>query len=96
VLTLLGVCQIFSNKLPAAEENLKEALRQIEQLGMEMELTACELYNSIAQLMITKKRQWEAQRKGRVKREALDWLITVGFIAVSMRTDIDVVSVNVN
>jgi hypothetical protein len=75
VFTLLGVSQVFSNKLLAAEDNLKNAVKQLEKLGLEMEVSACELYNSIAQLMITKHRQREGQRKVGLKREAIDWLL---------------------
>ena len=35
---------------------MRESLRQLESLGLEMELTACELYNSIAQMMIMRHR----------------------------------------
>ena len=35
---LLGVSQIFSNKLSAAEENLNNALKQWEKQGLEMEV----------------------------------------------------------
>ena len=38
VLTIHGVAQVFSNKLEAAEENLKNALKQMEKLGLEMEV----------------------------------------------------------
>jgi hypothetical protein len=75
VFTLLGVSQVFSNKLLAAEDNLKNAVKQLEKLGLEMEVSACELYNSIAQLMITKHRQRKGQRKVGLKREAIDWLL---------------------
>ena len=32
------MAQVFSNKLEAAEENLKNALKQLEKLGLEMEV----------------------------------------------------------
>jgi len=76
VLTLLGVCHIFSNKLSAAEDNMREALRQLEAFGLEMEITSCELYNAIAQMMIMRHRQWQVQRKSKSKRDALLYLQT--------------------
>jgi len=74
VLTLLGVCNIFSNKLGLAEENMREALKQIEMMGLETEVTACELYNSVAQMMITRYRNWQAQKKLRAKQAATDYI----------------------
>lgn len=74
VLTLLGVCHIFSNKLALAEENMREALGQLAALGLETEVTACELYNSIAQMMIMRHRNWQAQKKLRAKKAALAYL----------------------
>jgi hypothetical protein len=74
VLTLLGVSQVFGNKLDLAEENLKDALKQLEKIGLEMEITACELYNSIAQLMITKHRRWDSSRTSQMKKDAMFWV----------------------
>jgi len=76
VMTLLGVCHIFSNKLAAAEDNMREALRQIEAMGLEQEAAACELYNSIAQLMIVKHREWQASKKARATKEATKYIQT--------------------
>lgn len=36
---LLGVSQVFSNKLAKAEENLQIALEQLERQGLEMEVS---------------------------------------------------------
>lgn len=74
VLTLLGVCHIFSNKLDSAEQTLREALRLIEALGLEQEPVACELYNSIAQLMIVKHRAWQSSKSVRAEKEATKYL----------------------
>ncbi len=76
VMTLLGVCHIFSNKLTSAEESMREALRQMEAMGLEQEAASCELYNSIAQLMIVKHREWQTTRKERATQEATDYLTT--------------------
>eukprot|EP01041_Mallomonas_annulata_P007315 gene7315-14913_t len=67
--TMTGVCAVFANKLPYAESNMREALKSLEQLGLDMEVPACELYNSIAQMMIMKHRQWHAKKKSRLKQE---------------------------
>ena len=75
VLTLLGVANVFSNKLDVAEDNLKNALKQLEKIGFEMEITACELYNSIAQLMITKHRRWDGAQKTRLRKQAFEWIM---------------------
>ena len=66
---MTGVCQVFANKLNDAEDKMKEALRHLERLGMDMEVTACELYNSIAQMMIMKHRHWHAKKRARCKLE---------------------------
>ena len=76
VMTLLGVCHIFSNKLASAEDNMREALRQMEAMGLEQETSACELYNSIAQLMIVKHREWQSNKKARATKEAAKFLQT--------------------
>lgn len=75
-LSLLGTAQIFQNNLLEAESNMIEALHTLEFIGMDMEIVACELYNSIAQMMITKYRQWQTERKKRCKTEAESWIRT--------------------
>ena len=89
VLTLLGVANVFSNKLDMAEDNLKNALKQLEKIGYEMEITACELYNSIAQLMITKHRRWDGAQKSRLRKQAFEWIMANddGKIDVKRRID---------
>lgn len=76
VMTLLGVCHIFSNKLESAEESMREALKIIESIGMEQEITACELYNSIAQMMVMKYRSWQSSKKARTKADLNKYLAT--------------------
>ena len=53
---------------------MREALRQIEALGLEQEPAACELYNSIAQLMVVKHRAWNTSKKERANKEALRYV----------------------
>ena len=36
-----------------------------------VQVTACELYNSIAQLMITKHRKWDEQHKTKLKKQGM-------------------------
>ena len=45
VFILKGVSQVFSNKIAAAEDNLKNALKQLEKLGLEMEVNILIKYN---------------------------------------------------
>lgn len=73
VLTLKGVCSLHLNHLPLAEEVLLNALQELEGAGLDMEAVACELYNSIAQMMITKYNAWLAGRKQRFEAEAEAW-----------------------
>lgn len=74
ILTLTGVCQIFREKLPLAEDTLHSALNHTEAIGLGAEVSACELYNSIAQLMIMKHKQWQIDKKSRYEKEAQLWL----------------------
>jgi tetratricopeptide (TPR) repeat protein len=76
LLTLRGIVQIFSGHITDSEVTIREALRYLEQQGLEMEAVACELYNTIAQLMIVKFRQAESKKKAQIKRAATEWLLT--------------------
>jgi hypothetical protein len=60
--TIQGIYAIYNDLLDEAEEHLKRALNMLESHGMEMEVIACELYNSIAQMMILKHRNWLTKR----------------------------------
>jgi hypothetical protein len=74
ILTLTGVCQIFREKLSLAEDTLHSALNQTESIGLGAEASSCELYNSIAQLMIMKHKQWQIDKKSRHEKETQIWL----------------------
>ena len=76
ILNLLGLCNVFSNQLDSAEENMKTALGRLEALGLEMELIAVDVYNAISQLMVVKHRQWHADKKERCEQMAREWLTT--------------------
>ena len=76
LLTLQGIVSIFAGKLHEAELSMREALRYFEQQGLEMEVVTCELYNTIAQMMIVKFRQFENKKKGQIKKAATAWLLT--------------------
>jgi hypothetical protein len=58
LLTLLGVCHVFFNEasvsVSEAEATLQLSLGLYEGQGLDQDLCCCELYNAIAQLMITK------------------------------------------
>lgn len=73
-LILLGMSEIFQKSLPEAEEHMIEALQLLEALGMETEPIAAELYNSIAQMMIMKHRDWHSQKNTRCKANAIKWV----------------------
>ena len=81
LLNLKGVLNMFTGNLDEAEQNLKEALTRLKELNLDSEMFACELYNSIAQLMILKYRQWQSDRKIRCKKEAVKFLTTSEGIA---------------
>lgn len=76
LLTLKGIVQIFSGQLSESEVTIREALRYLETQGLEMEAVACELYNTIAQLMIVKFRHAESAKRAQLKRAATAWLAT--------------------
>lgn len=73
-LILKGMAEIFQKQLVAAEEHMIAALNLLEGLGFEMEAIACELYNSIAQMMIMKHREWHSGKKARCKEQAELWV----------------------
>lgn len=73
-LTLKGVCSLHLSALAQAEEVLLKALQELESVGLEEEPAACELYNSIAQMMITKYQQHMHGRKDRWKADAEHWV----------------------
>jgi len=72
--TLHGVCQIFTNKLEEAESSFKKALQMVESIGLEAEALACDLYNSIAQMMIMKHKQEHQNLKVKAKQDSIMWL----------------------
>lgn len=78
LLNLLGLSNVFTNKIPLAEENMRNALGILETLGLDMDLTSVDLYNSISQLMVVKHRQWHAHKKERCEKEAKAWLNSKG------------------
>jgi tetratricopeptide (TPR) repeat protein len=75
-LVLLGMSEIFQKQLQEAEEHMIEALHILEAHDLEMEAVASELYNSIAQMMIMKHREWHAQKNSRCKANAEAWVDT--------------------
>jgi hypothetical protein len=74
VVTLLGVVHMFGDKLDSAEESMGDALKILSRIGLEQEVASCELYNSIAQMMIIKYRTWNGRRKERAKKETARWM----------------------
>lgn len=75
--TTQGMAHVFGKETALAEEAFVRALRMLEAAGVEMEICACELYNSVAQLMISRHRQWQEGRKNKSRQEALSWLSTL-------------------
>jgi tetratricopeptide (TPR) repeat protein len=76
VLSLSAVQQMFCGELIESEENLKEALSILADLNLDSDMISCELYNSIAQLMILKHRQWHGDKKSRCKKGAIAYMST--------------------
>jgi hypothetical protein len=76
VLTILGVCQMFTGQLEESETNMKEAVLHATRAGLDNHVGTCELFNSIAQLMIMKHRQWHAEKKNRCRDLATSWINT--------------------
>jgi hypothetical protein len=74
---LLGLCNVFSDNLHLAEENMRNALGKLESLGLEMEVIAVDLYNAISQLMVVKHRKWHEDKKERCRLDAEKWLQSV-------------------
>jgi tetratricopeptide (TPR) repeat protein len=72
--TLNAICETYTNNYDVAEREFSIALKGLEDLGLDMELPACELYNAIAQMMITKYSQWQHGRKTAIKRQIEDWM----------------------
>ncbi len=88
VVTLLGVVHMFGGKIDSAEESMREALKIMERIGLEQEVAACELYNSIAQMMIIKYRTWHSERKERLKKESAKFMAgEKGHAAVKKETE---------
>jgi tetratricopeptide (TPR) repeat protein len=73
-LAMRGIYDMFTNNLSAAEGSMREAIVNVSKAGLDESTAACELYNSIAQLMIMKHRDWHAQKKTRCRQEAQRWL----------------------
>lgn len=73
-LSLSAVQHMFCGELDESEDNLKEALQILADLNLDSDMISCELYNSIAQLMILKHRQWHSDKKSRCKKEALAFM----------------------
>jgi tetratricopeptide (TPR) repeat protein len=82
-LSLSAVQHMFCGELDESEDSLKEALQILADLNVDSDMISCELYNSIAQLMILKHRQWHSDKKSRCKKEAIAFMGTEdGKIAV--------------
>ena len=74
LLTLEGMIHVFNKELSLAQESFILSLKILEGTSFDMEVVACELYNSIAQLMVTKHRDWNEENKKRVRAECMAWL----------------------
>lgn len=73
-LILLGMTETFQKELIPAEEHMIDALHIFENHGLEMEAISIELYNSIAQMMIMKHREWHSQKNNRRRNNAELWV----------------------
>jgi tetratricopeptide (TPR) repeat protein len=73
-MALSGISFSYLGNLESAESVFTEALHKLEMLGLDMELCACELFNSIAQMMMKKYTSWLNNKKTNLKNEVEDWL----------------------
>jgi tetratricopeptide (TPR) repeat protein len=73
-MSLSGITSSYLGNLEAAESVFTEALHKLEMLGLDMELCACELFNSIAQMMMKKYTVWINNKKIKLKNEVEDWV----------------------
>src|SRR5690606_5964971 len=76
VFTLMGICCAYTNRLTDAESHFQEAIQLIEKIGLETDLIACDLYNSIAQLLLAKHKSSDTTKKERCREIAVRWLQT--------------------
>ena len=63
-----------TNRQSRAEGSLQAALGLLELWGLEEELPALELFNAIAQSMISGHRQWQADWQRQQRSEAEAWM----------------------
>lgn len=76
VLNLVGLSQLFSGNIKAAEEVLEDALSHLRRIGMDNEQVAMEVFNSMSQLYVVKFRHLQLERKTNCNEEASDWIMT--------------------
>lgn len=76
VLNLVGLSQLFSGNVKAAEEVFEDALSHLRRIGMDNEYAAIDLYNSLSQLHVAKYRQWQVQRKAQCNEDAAMWMLS--------------------
>lgn len=76
VLNLVGLSQLFSGNVKAAEEVLEDAMSHLRRIGMDNEQVATDVYNSMSQLYVVKYRQLQLQRKKDLNEEASDWMMS--------------------
>eukprot|EP01038_Epipyxis_sp_PR26KG_P014417 gene14417-19348_t len=76
IYTLQGVSRVYTEKISSAEEPLLKALSLLEKMGLENEVISCDLYNSIAQMMIIKHRVWQSNKKARLTEDTNQWIQT--------------------
>jgi hypothetical protein len=73
-MTLMGICLSYLDRLEEAEPIFIRGLHLLESINLDMELGACELFNSIAQMMISKYTKWLANKKQSLKQEIEHWM----------------------
>lgn len=74
--TIMGICCTYTGRLMDAEAAFQDAIQLVDKMGIESDLLACDLYNSIAQLLLAKHKNVEECKKKRSHEIAVDWLNT--------------------
>jgi hypothetical protein len=72
--TFQGICHCYLDRLSEAETIFIKSLHLLETLNLDMELCSCELFNSIAQMMIVKYTHWLNHKKSALKQEIEQWM----------------------
>lgn len=74
IYNLKGLCLLHSDQISLAEEILSKGINELSSIGCEMEMIACDLYNTISQVMLKKHEQWTQLYKNDLKKQIEEWI----------------------